>query len=327
VVNDSEKMTAAMLQGLVENVGDGWSWFLDQLAGFFPSVADRPAPADVPAATFQEDQTPDSEAEVLAGPALTAAQLLGRRTAEMHLALATPTDDPAFSAEILSPDDLARDAQRIDAEITSTLQALKLRLSSLEDRIADQAALLLSRRINLFTRANAIAGSHAAGQRIRIHGDFHLGQTLRTERSPAAGGEKEGDFVLLDFEGEPARPFSERKQKQSPLKDVAGMIRSFSYAAHVGLDQFLATVGESARSRRTASLTAWVVFWQNTVSASFLNAYRETMGTNPALLPSATQSQAMLAAYLLEKALYELLYELNNRPDWLHIPLAGILAL
>ena len=327
VVNNEEKMTTAMLQGLVENVGDGWSWFLDQLAGFFPSVAGHSGPPDVPAASFLADQAPNSEALELAGPAVAAARLLGRRTAEMHLALATPTDDPAFAAEPYSAEDLTRDARRIDDQITSTLQALKLKLSSLEDHIADQAALLLSHRINLFTRANAIAGSHAAGQRIRIHGDFHLGQTLRIEPSSAAGGKQEGDFVLLDFEGEPARPFSERKQKQSPLKDVAGMIRSFSYAAYSGLDRSPATGADSTHSRRIDNPTAWAVFWQNSVSASFLDVYRETMAVNPALLPSPTQSQAMLAAYLLEKALYELLYELNNRPDWLHIPLAGILAL
>ena len=133
--------------------------------------------------------------------------------------------------------------------------------------------------------------------------------------------------MLLDFEGEPARSLAERRQKQSPLKDVAGMLRSLSYAAHSGLNQFLEANPELARSPACEIVTAWAVFWQDAVSSEFLRAYRQTIATNPNLLPAPQQSQALLAAYLLEKALYELLYELNNRPAWLRIPLAGILAL
>jgi maltose alpha-D-glucosyltransferase/alpha-amylase len=249
----------------------------------------------------------------------------------MHLALATPTGDPAFAAEPFTSEDLNRDARRIDAQITSTLEALRIKLSTLKDFTADHAALLLSRRIDLFARANAITASTAAGQRIRIHGDYHLGQTLRAGASSSEPdkelGTENGDFVLIDFEGEPARLLAERSQKQSPLKDVAGMIRSLSYAAHSGLDRFLAENPEHARNPGSDSLTAWAIFWQNSAASEFLRAYRDAIAANPALLPSAQQSQALLGAYLLEKALYELLYELNNRPSWLRIPLAGILSL
>jgi maltose alpha-D-glucosyltransferase/alpha-amylase len=131
--------------------------------------------------------------------------------------------------------------------------------------------------------------------------------------------------VLLDFEGEPARLLAERRQKQLPLKDVAGMLRSFSYAAFSGLDQYLKENPDPAGDAER--LSAWSVCWQNAVSAQFLRAYRETMAAKPALLPSPPQAQSLLGAYLFEKALYELLYELNNRPAWLRIPLAGILAL
>jgi maltose alpha-D-glucosyltransferase/alpha-amylase len=322
------KTTVAMLQGLVANEGDGWQWFLDELTGYFATVAPLPAPPESPAPSFLNERELLREAIEHAGPSLEAAALLGRRTAEMHLALATPTSDPAFAAEPLTAADLTNDARRIDAQITSTLEALKTKLSTLKDLTADDAGLLLSRRINLFARAHAITGSTPAGQRIRIHGDYHLGQTLRTAASP--NGDT-GDFVLLDFEGEPARTLAERRQKQSPLKDVAGMLRSFSYVAYSALNQHVATNQtanqESARPADSQFLPAWAILWQNSASAEFLRTYRETIAANPAILPSPQQSQSLLGAYLLEKALYELLYELNNRPDWLRIPLAGILAL
>jgi maltose alpha-D-glucosyltransferase/alpha-amylase len=315
-----------MLQGLVANQGDGWQWFLEQLAGFFASVADLPAPPEAPGPSFLNDRKPLREAIEYASRSLEAAALLGRRTAEMHLALATPTSDPAFAAEPFTSKDLDRDGHRINAQITSTLEVLKIKLSTLKDQIADDAALLLSRRMHLFACANAITAQSPGGQRIRIHGDFHLGQTLRTGTAFAGQGAGSGDFVLLDFEGEPARPLAERREKQSPLKDVAGMIRSLSYAAYSGLDHFLTANSERARGR-SENVTPWAALWQNSTSSEFLRAYRETIAANPALLPPTQQCQALLAAYLLEKALYEVLYELNNRPAWLRIPLAGISAL
>ena len=302
------------------NEGDGWQWFLAQLNGFFTSVAGLSAPHEFPAPSFLHQREPLAEALDHAGPSLEAAALLGRRTAEMHLALAAATDDPTFAAEPLTKADLASDARRIGVQITSTLEALKARLSTLKDLTADDAGLLLSRRINLFARANAITSFTPAGQRFRIHGDYHLGQTLRT-------GGPSSDFVLLDFEGEPARSLAERRAKQSPLKDVAGMIRSFSYAAYTGLDRYVTGLGEVAKTGDSDTLGAWANLWQNAVSSEFLRAYRETIGSNPAILPSPEQTESLLGAYLLEKALYEMLYELNNRPAWLRIPLAGILSL
>jgi maltose alpha-D-glucosyltransferase / alpha-amylase len=315
-----EKTTLGMLQGLVANEGDGWQWFLEQLAGFFTAVAALPAPPQGPAASFLNEADP-VEAQSYAGASLDAAALLGVRTAEMHLALAAPTGDAAFAPEACTAADFERDARRIAAQITSTLEVMRVKLSTLKDVTADHAALLLSRRIDLFSRANAITSLRAAGQRIRIHGDYHLGQTLRTDNA------KGGDFVLLDFEGEPSKPLAERRQKQSPLRDVAGMLRSLSYAAYTALDQFSTDRTEEAGETGTENLTRWAVFWQNAASQRFLNAYRETIAANPELLPAKEQAQPLLDAYVLEKALYELLYELNNRPTWLRIPLSGILVL
>ena len=319
-----EKTTIAMLQGLVANDGDGWQWFLDQLGGFFKSVAAHPAPPETAAPSFLDERKTSDEAYEYSRPSLAAAALLGQRTAEMHLALATATDDPAFAAEPVTVEDLNRDSRRIEAQITSTLEALKAKLPTLTDVIADDAALLLSRRRDLFRRAQDVSAAEAAGKRIRIHGDYHLGQTLRIEGLATEGAET-GDFVLLDFEGEPARPLAERRQKQSPLKDVAGMIRSFSYAAHSGLDHFISNRTE--HTPRREDLAHWARLWENAASAEFLHAYRVTISADPDLLPPPQQAQSLFSAYVLEKALYELLYELNNRPAWLRIPIGGILSM
>ncbi len=305
--------TSAMLQELVQNEGDGWSWTLEELARFYESAAGCPPPADEgEKASLLSDGRVAAEARERAWFYLDAAALLGRRTAELHLALAIQTDDLAFQAEPFTPEDLAFDAGRIDRQIHATLDALRSRMSNLKDLVADQAATVLSQRIGLFTRAHSITHSVPSGQRIRIHGDYHLGQVLRAKN----------DFVLLDFEGEPARSLAERRRKQSPLKDVAGMLRSFSYAAWSGLDQYL-----QRRPDRAQALEPWARLWENAVSTEFLKAYRQTAAANPALLPEPAQAQSLLNAYLLEKALYELLYELNNRPAWVRIPLAGILSL
>jgi maltose alpha-D-glucosyltransferase/alpha-amylase len=237
----------------------------------------------------------------------------------MHLALATPTHNPAFVAECFTTADLVADADRIDAQLSLTLNALRRGMSQLSETIVDNAALVLSRRIELFARARAIASATPsnAGQRIRIHGDYHLGQVLRSRN----------DYVILDFEGEPARSLAQRRAKQSPLKDVAGMLRSFSYAAYAALNIFAQRRPPNSEAE-AKNLEAWARLWQNAVSAEFLRAYQLTITeTDPDLIPKPEHSQLLLNAYLLEKSLYELLYELDNRPMWVQIPLSGILAL
>jgi maltose alpha-D-glucosyltransferase/alpha-amylase len=251
-----------------------------------------------------------------------AAALLGQCTAEMHLALTSSADRPAFAPEPMSVQDLASDAERIESQIKSTLEALKMKLASLDDASTDITALLLSRRPELLERARSIAALKPSGLRIRIHGDYHLGQTLRT--ASADSTTRDGDFVLIDFEGEPARPIEERRRKQSPLRDVAGMLRSFSYVAWSALDRVVTTQPDKATPE---TLSAWAEWWQNAAAAQFLQAYEKAAAKNPVLLPAPKLAQPLLKAYLLEKALYEVLYELNNRPTWLRIPMKGILTL
>ncbi|HZP04997.1 MAG TPA: maltose alpha-D-glucosyltransferase [Terracidiphilus sp.] len=328
---DGEKTTVAMMQGLVANQGDGWEWFLNQLVSGLEQAVRLPRSKEYPTPRLLDDLPPLPEALALARESLEAAALLGQRTAEMHLALAMPTENPAFSPEPTTKEDVARDAERIVTQLSAAFDALRSQLSTLDEASADAGALLLSRRVELMQRARAIASLTVAGQRIRIHGDFHLGQTLRTrERSAKAGTAQNtegGDFVFLDFEGEPARSLAERRRKQSSLKDVAGMMRSFSYAAHSALNRFISEHPDGVDAEALGTIRAWAGACENAASARFLHTYRETIAQNPALLGPLDQSQDLLNAYLLEKALYELLYELNNRPAWLTIPISGILAL
>ncbi len=320
-----ETTTIAMLQALVQNEGDGWQWTLDELSRFYDSCATCPMPEDVGRfPSFSSDTPTPQLAHEHAGFYLEGAALLGRRTAEMHLALATPTENPAFRVEPFAADDLAADAARIATQISKSLEALRRGMTALPMGVAetsdsestsDIAALVLSQRRDLLARARLLTAvaPEEAGQRIRIHGDYHLGQTLRAK----------ADFVILDFEGEPARTLEERRTKQSPLKDVAGMLRSFSYAAYAGLNAF--TQRRPPNNPNDAkNLEAWTHFWLNAVSTEFLQAYKATIAENPGLIPPPPQAQVLLNAYLLEKSLYELLYELNNRPAWVRIPLAGI---
>jgi maltose alpha-D-glucosyltransferase/alpha-amylase len=311
--------TIAMLQGLIENEGDGWQFTLDELARYYESVSTCPPPVDLGRAPSFLAKPGRAVIPALArehaGLYLEAAALLGRRTGEMHLALAMPTNDSAFAAEPFTAATLAADSARIDEQIARSLEALKRGFTSLPDEFAtDSAALILSRRLDLLARSRAIteAPPEQAGLRIRIHGDYHLGQVLRVR----------GDYVILDFEGEPARSLAERRAKQSPLRDVAGMIRSFSYAAWSALDHFAQRHPNTAKS-----LEAWAQLWQNAAATEFLNAWRTAVAANPHLTPQPQQAERLLNGYLLEKALYELLYELNNRPAWVRIPLNGILAL
>ena len=324
---EGTKTTLAMLQGLVANEGDGWAWFLQELEKYYGTVASMSSPTVAHRASFLGSGEPDFEVIEKARASIEAAALLGQRTAEMHLALATETTEKAFASEEFTEADLANDASRIESQVNLTLRALREKLATLDDAIADDVVLLLSRRNDVLARARSITALPSAGQKIRIHGDYHLGQTLRVQEVVHGQGSDEGDFVLLDFEGEPARPLEERIRKQSPLKDVAGMMRSFSYAAYAGLEHHKMGRTKETEKVDEERLDAWARHWEHQASSSFLRAYRRTIATNPNLLATPEACEALLHAYLLEKALYELLYELNNRPGWLPVPLAGILSL
>jgi maltose alpha-D-glucosyltransferase/alpha-amylase len=305
---DAEPATVALLQGLVQNEGDGWQWTLDELDRYYESTASVRSPA-VAAATERDTVPP--EAREHAGFYLDSAAVLGRRTAEMHLALASG-HDAAFAPHTPETSELATLRDHLVSHAAHAFDLLKTHLSGLADDTVEAAGLALSRRGALLAKFRALDVVHSPGQWTRTHGDYHLGQVLRSK----------GDFVILDFEGEPARPLAERRLKHSPLKDVAGMVRSFSYAAFVALTKYV-----TRRPQDFAQLESWARLWEGSVSGEFLRAYREAIGDSPVVPAARDEFDALLQIYILDKALYELVYELDNRPAWIRIPLHGILSL
>jgi maltose alpha-D-glucosyltransferase/alpha-amylase len=242
-----------------------------------------------------------------------AVRLLGQRTGELHRALASVTDDPAFAPEPFSMLYQRSLYQAMRSHLLQTLALLRQQLASLPVSTREQADAVLQREREIVQVYQKLLQKLLPAQRTRCHGDYHLGQVLYTGR----------DFVIIDFEGEPARPLSERRLKRSPLLDVAGMLRSFHYAASATLleQQQRGLLSDLARAE------AWLRFWYGWVSAVFLQGYLEVVGST-ALVPSDSKDLGtLLEAYLMDKAIYEIRYELGHRPDWLAIPLGGVLEL
>ncbi|HEY8447688.1 MAG TPA: phosphotransferase [Thermomicrobiales bacterium] len=278
VPNGGEPYSLAVAQEFVENIGDGWSFVVRSLTE--PESADVEAP-----------------------------RRLGELTAQLHLALSNAPWDPALAPETITADDVRRWAQATESAIEATAAALSAKLEHVDGETRDLIQTFLQVQSRL--RAQTAGYERLRGRaKTRVHGDYHLGQTLRTT---------DGDFVILDFEGEPRRPIHERRAKTSPLKDVAGMLRSFSYAR--GAAERVAT-SPSGQPQRAA-----LIAWERAARRAFLNAYvsESRRGGAPYLPASDDDIRQAVMAWELDKALYEINYELNNRPDWLRLPLASVL--
>ena len=313
---DADSATLAMLQGFVANEGDGWKWTVEELDRYFETRAPLRFPENASTELGNPLELSEQPVSQMArdnlGIYLDAATTLGRRTAEMHLALASPSDDPAFAPEPLMPENFQAVLLEFHQHASRVLDVLKERVSYLPDEVVEIAGAVLSRRRRILDQFSAQKSNGFKTQRIRIHGDYHLGQVLRVKT----------DFMILDFEGEPARSLEYRRAKQCPLKDVAGMLRSFSYAAYASLINYTARHPE-----HVARLEPWAQLWERSAAAVFLRAYRET-AQGAAFLPAdRSDFQELLDVFLLDKALYEVLYELNARPAWVRIPLMGIMSL
>jgi maltose alpha-D-glucosyltransferase/alpha-amylase len=307
--------TLGLFQELVQSQGDAWQLTLDEVESFYEQALAHSHDLDphslAPTTLLDAAERPVA-IDALMGPYLGLAAVLGRRTGELHLALGAPTENPAFS-----PDEYGSLAKRSFYQSLRNLASrvfddLGASLGTLASDAQEPARELLRRKRDILARFSRVRDEELGGKRIRVHGDFHLGQVLYTGR----------DFVLIDFEGEPARSLSHRRSRRSPMADVAGMLRSFHYASHTPLSRELVT---HVRPEDVPALLAWARVWYGWAARSFLRSYLETVQSS-GLLPETTENRALLLdVFLLEKALYEVVYELNNRPAWTAIPLVGIL--
>jgi len=235
------------------------------------------------------------------------AELLGQRTGEMHRALASSASERGFAPEPFNAMAQRSVYQNMRASLRRAFELLQKRLPHLPETFREEAKQVLAAEKQILANEQRLLERRSTAMKIRIHGDYHLGQVLYTGK----------DFVVLDFEGEPARALAERKLKRSALRDVAGMMRSFQYAAYSALWQ------PSMRGEDIPFLERWADLWYRQMSSVFLQSYLKTTA-GASFIAGAEDLPILLEAYLLDKAVYEIGYELNHRPDWVVIPIRGI---
>jgi maltose alpha-D-glucosyltransferase/alpha-amylase len=313
----STPMTLGILHGFVFNQGDAWEYTQDILAHYFEHVLARRT--DLQEVSLPQEHLLDLVerdfdplASEMIGAYLESARILGQRTAELHLALASLAYDREFAPEAFSTLYQRSLYQSMRTLTKQVFELLRRGLKDLPVAVRGEAQKILDHESEVIGHFQSILNRKISAMRIRCHGDYHLGQVLYTGK----------DFVIFDFEGEPARPLSERRLKRSPLRDVAGILRSFHYAAYAAL--FSQQASGFVREEDLSFVERWGNFWYLWVCVAFLKAYLP-ISLQASIVPRGRDElQVLLNAYLLEKAIYELGYELNNRPNWLKIPLQGI---
>jgi len=294
IANDGQNRLLAMLQAYVANQGDGWTYSLDYLRRHLEQYRTTPAGDALPVNAHEAN--------------LAMVKILALRTAELHRALSQPTRDAAFAPQSLTRADVDAYRQRALQEARSSLDALAAKLESVPAADRERANTVLAQRTQILERIEACAAPTAQGVKIRIHGDYHLGQVLVTRN----------DFVIIDFEGEPGHSLEQRRAKNSPLRDVAGMLRSFGYVQQSALRSVAHNEAEAAKLAPLARA------WELEARTAFLEGY-DAAGREAKLYESLQTGRGLLGLFELEKALYELNYELMYRPAWAGIPLQGIL--
>ena len=291
----AEPATLALLQAFVMNQGDGWDYTVNYLMRF-----------------LQDQRSAGPPAADVHGAYLAIVRTLATRTAQLHCALATTTTDPAFAALDISAADVRAWRERAGNAVDTTWELLQSARERLPPAAQALAAELLAARAKLIERIGARGADDAVrALKIRVHGDYHLGQVLVVRN----------DFVIVDFEGEPARSLAERREKHSPLRDVAGMLRSFAYARRAAL---LGTTPQSAED--CARWEALLDDWEKSTRATFVEVY-DAIARACHLYESFAAMQPLLNLFEIDKALYELRYELGNRPEWAVIPLRALKAM
>ncbi len=294
--DDGVVWSLALLQQQVHNQGDAWQFTVDQLVRWLESPGE--AGAELPEAVA-----------AMAAPM----RVLARRVAELHVTLARRTGDAAFDPEPVTAADLGAWAAAVRDDATRSLELLWQRREGWPEAVAALAARVAAAAPALASHAERIEQLAPSGVKTRLHGDLHLGQVLRVR----------DDFVLIDFEGEPQRSLAERRAKHSALRDVAGMLRSFDYARHTALHQSGSSAADVERLAPRARQ------WQQHTREAFVQSYADTAVAGGLYIDGAAFEavRPLLDLFELEKALYELRYEMDNRPEQVVVPLAGIAAM
>ena len=305
----------AMMQEAVPNQGDAWRYTKDSLQNYFDRVLVLPktekAPdisEDISTPIHFADITPKLQ-ELIGGIFAERISLLGKRTGEMHQALIAQPQDKDFEPEAFSLHYQRSLYSSLQSLTRGSFQSLKENLKNLPEEVRKEAQEVLSRKDEVLDAFKRIFDHKITTLKIRLHGDYHLGQVLWTGR----------DFMIIDFEGEPARAYSERRLKRSPVRDVAGMIRSLHYASYSTVLQ-----EEYTNVRKEDDLKNWAEVWFQNVTKIYLQGYLDQVKETSLMPENEEDFKILLETFLLEKAVYELGYELNSRPDWVLIPLRGI---
>jgi maltose alpha-D-glucosyltransferase/alpha-amylase len=310
---EGEPMLLAVLHGFVRNATEAWDYTVDHLGLFFEHAMARGA--EGPPASENNPLPPPELTTELIGSYLEFIRLLGVRTAEMHLALSSKEEDPVFAPESFT--DFYRHGlyHGLVARLSRTLDLLQRRVGRLPDAVRPDVQRVLERQGAIRDRYRLLRDQRIYAQRIRIHGDYHLGQALYTGR----------DFTIIDFEGDPSRPQSERRIKRSPLEDVAGMLDSIYHAAHAVL------LGEAPgvipKPETIQGLDAWAKFWYRTVGAEFVNSYLTMPGISKLLPADLEQVRSLLRIYLLDLGVRKLWFEVQHAPERVRIPARGVIEL
>ncbi|MCE3221916.1 MAG: Maltokinase [Nitrospira sp.] len=309
-----EPTTLALAQTFVANQGNAWEYTLSQLSRYFEMVSspDQNRIASEPPAVERPSLNAQAAATDASLGFVDAARLLGQRTGELHIVLGQSSADPAFAPEPCSASFLQSRGEAMQRSASDALALLRNRLPALAASNQELGQKVLAQERSILDRLGVMDREPITALRIRCHGDYHLGQVLYTGQ----------DFAIIDYEGEPAKPLAERRAKHLPIVDLAGMIRSFHYAAHAALRQ---RRDHPAIARRSQNLAPEADQWYRSARAAFLNGYRAVAGEAPFASQSDFEFNLLLDVHVLDKALYELTYELNNRPDWVSLPLTGIL--
>src|SRR5262250_2493498 len=299
----TEPTVVCLLQRAITNEGNVWTLTVDALGRYYERVLERKA-------DLQNETTPPGILleELVGGVYPEKVKLLGQRTGELHRALASRSDNPGFAPEPFNAMTQRSVYQSMRTSLRRAFTFLGNKLPDLSAKFRNEAREVLAAEKEILAREKRLLDRRTNAAKIRIHGDYHLGQLVYTGK----------DFVILDFEGEPARPLSDRKMKRSALRDVAGMIRSFQYAAYAALWQ------HTIRKEDVPFLERWADLWYRETSSLFLQGYLNATSGAIFVPKNSEDIHIMLEAYLLDKAVYEIGYELNNRPGWVVIPIRGI---